>query len=204
MNLPAFINSFRIRLILLLAALLGFTLGVQYYVNLRAVRNNAHLIVEQQRVIMAGVALGVKSITSGQYLDEMRKEVNAPLLDEQTGRIQNILVVDDEGNVRDSLKKDYNPGVNSDESPRYVQVRDVPLPALNSAVEVGGDDTLPPGISVAPQIRAGDSGAFYFPVETEKGRRYVIVVLGNAWTSILRAQARRSLVYTLAGLLVTT
>ena len=56
---------------------------------------------------MAGVALGVKSITSGQYLDEMRKEVNAPLLDEQTGRIQNILVVDDEGNVRDSLIASY-------------------------------------------------------------------------------------------------
>src|SRR5438128_1369470 len=115
MSLPAFINSFRIRLLLLLAALLVLTLGVQYYVNLRAVRNNAQLIVEQQRVIMAGVALGVKSITSGKYghyLDEMRKEVNAPLLDEQTDRIQNILVVDDEGNVRDSLKKEYNPGVN--------------------------------------------------------------------------------------------
>jgi len=207
MKASRFINSFRIRLIVLLAALLGLTLGVQYYVNLRAVRNNAHLIVEQQRVIMAGVALGVKSITSGkygQYLDQMKKEINTPLLDEQTGRIQNILVVDDEGNVRDSLKKDYNPGVNSDESPRYVQLKDVPLPPLNSAVEVGGDETPPPGVSVAPQIKAGDSGAFYFPVETQNGRRYVIVVLGNAWTDILRSQARRSLVYTLAVLLITT
>ena len=63
MNLPGFIKSFRIRLSLLLAALLVLTLSAQYYVNLRAVRSNAQLIVEQQRAIMAGVALGVKSIS---------------------------------------------------------------------------------------------------------------------------------------------
>ena len=203
MHTSRFIDSFRVRLVLLLAALLVLTLGVQYYVNLRAVRSNAQLIVEQQRAILAGVALGVESISSGEYLDVMRKQ--APLLDEQSGRVQNILVVDEEGNVRDSLNKDYNPRENPDGSVRYVQLKDVPLPPLNSAVELASD-ALPPGIGVGPHLRAGDSGAFYFPVETEKGRRYVIVVLGseNTLRSILKSQARRSLLYTLAVLLATT
>ena len=64
MNVAHLLNSFRARLLLLLALLLGLTLGVQYYVNLRSVQSNAHLIVEQEQAIMAGVALGVSSMSS--------------------------------------------------------------------------------------------------------------------------------------------
>ena len=66
------IASFRLRLLLLLATLLGLTLGVQYYVNLRAARNNTKLVVEQERSIMAGLALGVDSLTSPKNLDDIR------------------------------------------------------------------------------------------------------------------------------------
>ncbi len=187
MNLPGFIKSFRIRLSLLLAALLVLTLSVQYYVNLRAVRSNAQLIVEQQRAIMAGVALGVKSISSDVYLDDLRRETNAAVLDEQSGQVRNVLLVDDEGKVLDSLKKDYSPRVNADGSNRYVQIKDVPLPPVNSAVELASDAAPPPGINVGPKLKAGESGAFYF----------------SNTTSVLRSQARRSLLYTLAVLLTT-
>src|SRR5215472_13782611 len=101
MKISEQIGSFRLRLLLLLAALLGLTLGVQYYVNLRAVRNNMKLVSEQEQAIMAGVALGVTSIYRGKYLDEMRKDLKQPLLDESTGRVKNVLVVDDQGNVLD-------------------------------------------------------------------------------------------------------
>ena len=50
--MPKLLNSFRARLVLLLVVLLGLTLGVQYYVNLRSVRRNAHMIVEQEQAIM--------------------------------------------------------------------------------------------------------------------------------------------------------
>ncbi|MGH9880174.1 MAG: hypothetical protein ACRD6N_01965, partial [Pyrinomonadaceae bacterium] len=70
--MPGFTESFRARLLFLLAVLLGLTLGVQYYVNFRSVRNNANLIAEQGQAIMAGVALGVNSISSEQYLADMR------------------------------------------------------------------------------------------------------------------------------------
>jgi len=100
MALSRLLNSFRVRLLLLLAALLVLTVSVQYYVNLRSVRTNTQFIVEQQRAIMAGVALGVNSISSGLYLDQMREQANQPLLGEQ---VKNVLVVDEKGNIKDSL-----------------------------------------------------------------------------------------------------
>lgn len=198
------LNSFRVRLLLLLAALLMLTLSVQYYVNLRSVRSNTQFIVEQQRAIMAGVALGVNSLSSGLYLDQMRDQAQQPLLGEQADRVKNVLIVDDQGNIKDSLDKNQIPQENSDKSIRYVKVKDISLPPLKSAVELPSENApLPEGMSIGRQSTAG---AFYFPVETTNGRRYVIVVLGsaNSLMTILRRQARQSLLYTLAVLLVTT
>src|SRR5258705_11380804 len=109
MRVPALIQSFRARLLLLLALLLGLTLGVQYYVNLRSVRNNAHLIVEQEQAIMTGVALGVNSLNQEQYLDEILGKVRDPLLNDQTRRVKNVLVIDNDGNVQDSILAEYTP-----------------------------------------------------------------------------------------------
>src|SRR5216684_6780842 len=106
------LKSFRIRLLLLLAALLVLTLSVQYYVNLRAVRRNTQFIVEQQEAIMAGFALGVNSISSGEYLDQMREEAKQPMLGEQAERVKNVLIVDEEGNIKDSLDKNQVPREN--------------------------------------------------------------------------------------------
>ncbi|MFN2516787.1 MAG: PAS domain-containing sensor histidine kinase, partial [Pyrinomonadaceae bacterium] len=52
----------------------------------------------------------------------------------------------------------------------------------------------------------GEPGAFYFPVETTKGRWYIIVVLesANTLTNILQRQTSRSALYTLLLLLITT
>ena len=208
MKLPTVFNSFRVRLLILLAALLVLTLGVQYYVNLRAVRSNAQFILEQQQAIMAGLALGVHSVSNGEYLAEMRKEGNVTLLDKKAGRVEDVLLVDDHGNIRDSLNnEDYIPRENPDGSVQYVQVGKIPLPPLHSAVEITeAYSDLPPGMALARNLRAGDAGAFYFPVETNKGRWYVIVVLGSAssLTSLLERQAQQSLLYTLVVLLATT
>ncbi len=201
------LNSFRVRLLLLLAALLMLTLSVQYYVNLRSVRSNTQFIVEQQKAIMAGVTLGVKSLSSGEYLDQMRDKMKQPLLGEQAERVKNVLIVDDQGNIKDSLDKNQVPRENPDKSIRYVKVKDISLPPLDSAIELPPDNTpLPEGMTIGPRNRTGNAGAFYFPVETDKGRRYVVVVLDseNTLTALLKRQARQSLLYTLAVLLVTT
>ena len=201
------LNSFRVRLLLLLAALLVLTVGVQYYVNLRSVRTNTQFIVEQQRVVMAGVALGVNSISSGLYLDQMREQAKQPLLGEQAERVKNVLIVDEKGNIKDSLDRNQTPRWNDDKSIRYIKVKDIPLPPLKSAVELPSENvSLPEGMTLVHQTNANDPGAFYFPVTTTNGRQYVIVVLGsaNSLATILRRQARQSLLYTLAVLLVTT
>ena len=59
MRIPALVESFRARLLLLLALMLGLTLGLQYYFNLKAVKANARMIIEQEQAIMTGFALGV-------------------------------------------------------------------------------------------------------------------------------------------------
>lgn len=207
MRLPRFVESFRARLLFLLAVLLGLTLGVQYYVNLRSVRSNAELIVEQEQAIMAGVALGVNSLRSKSYLDQMKDSVREPLLDEETGRVTNILVVDSEGFVQDSLSKAFAPAVKEDGSYEYFPLRNVPLPPLSSAVElVDESQPLPDWLTTSGKASAGEPGAFYFPIETNKGRWFVIVVLGSAqkWPDILNRQARTSALYTLILLLITT
>jgi signal transduction histidine kinase len=201
------LKSFRVRLLLLLAALLMLTLSVQYYVNLRAVRRNSQFILEQQRAIMAGVALGVNSLSSNMYLDQMREQAKQPLLGEQAERVKNVLVIDDQGNILDSLDKEQQPRENPDKTTRHIRVKDISLPPLNSAVELPRDNTpLPEGMTVGPGHRTANAAAFYFPVETTSGRRYVIVVLDSANTlaALLKPQAQQSLLYTLAVLLVTT
>ncbi|MEK6282741.1 MAG: ATP-binding protein [Acidobacteriota bacterium] len=205
--MPHLLNSFRARLLLLLSLLLGLTLGVQYYVNLRSVNTNAHLILGQEQAIMAGVALGVNSISSNKYLGEMRSNVRGPVFDEQSGRVRNVLVVESDGSVYDSLVNDYAPRENPDGSTRKIKLTEVPLPPLSSADELADENQpLPDWLKAAGSPQAGDLGAFYFPVETDKGRWYVIVVLGSArtLTDILERQASRSALYTLLLLLGTT
>lgn len=207
MKTPHLWNSFRARLVLLLVVLLGLTLGVQYYVNLQSVRRNAHMLVAQEQAIMAGVALGVNSINSQKYLDQMRNDSGEPLIDEKTGRVKNVLVVDSNGNIEDSLVEAYSPHTNPDKTIRYVRLTDVPLPPIASSAAMADiNENLPPWLKASAPAKPGDAGAFYFPIETIRGRWYIIVVLESASTqaNILEHQASRSAFYTLMLLLATT
>jgi signal transduction histidine kinase len=208
MGTSELLNSFRVRLLLVLAALLILTLGVQYYLNLLGERKNARIIAEQEQALAAGIELGVKAITDpNDYLITLRERARQPLLDPAAGRVTNIVVVDNEGQVRDSLDPEYNPeAVNG--VLKYKQLREVPLPPLINAGQLSDDNTILPQAAPAPvtQYRAGEPRAFPFPVETTKGRWYVIVALGraNMPTSVWNLRAARPLLYTLAVLLVTT
>ncbi|MGI9066404.1 MAG: sensor histidine kinase [Pyrinomonadaceae bacterium] len=205
--MPKLLNSFRARLVLLLVVLLGLTLGVQYYVNLRSVRRNAHMIVEQEQAIMAGVALGVSSIYNEKYLDQRRSDLREPVFDENTGRVKNILLVNSDGFVEDSLVAAYSPRYNEHKTKTFVHLKDVPIPPLSPAVDLPDlNENLPPWFKGSAPSRPGEPGAFYVPVETNKGRWYIIVVLdsANTLTNILERQAFRSALYTLLLLLGTT
>src|SRR5215211_5082047 len=147
MRFPATVESFRARLLLLLALMLGLTLGIQYYFNLRTVKNNARMIIEQEQAIMTGIGLGLQSLQSDKYLEELIGTVKDPLLNSKNVRVKNILVVDDGGNVIDSLQREYAPRERPDNTPEYVQFKDLGLPPLRSAVQyTSGQEQLPPWI----------------------------------------------------------
>jgi signal transduction histidine kinase len=207
MRFPAQIQSFRARLLLLLALMLGLTLGIQYYFNLRAVRANASMIVEQEQAIMTGIALGLESLQSDKYLDEIIGDLREPLLNDKRIRVRNILVVDDDGNVRDSLIPEFTPREREDKTTQYVQFKDIQLLPLRSAVQFTKEhEQLPSWIPPSTDVDFGEAGAFYFPVHTDKGRRFIIVVLDSAHilTNVLERQSSRSALYTLGVLFVTT
>ena len=207
MRFTAQIQSFRARLLLLLALMLGLTLGIQYYFNLRTVRANARMIIEQEQAIMTGIALGIESLQSEQYLDEIIGELREPLLNDKNVRVKNILVVDDEGNVRDSLIPEFTPREREDKTTQYVQFKDIQLLPLRSAVQFTKEhEQLPVWIPPSTNVDFGEAGAFYFPVQTDKGRRFIIVVLDSAHTltNVLERQSSRSALYTLGVLFVTT
>ena len=207
MRFTAQIRSFRARLLLLLALMLGLTLGIQYYFNLRAVRANASMIVEQEQAIMTGIALGLESVQSDKYLDEIIGDLREPLLNDKNVRVKNILVVDDDGNVRDSLIPEFTPREREDKTTEYVQFKDIQLLPLRSAVQFTKEhEQLPAWIPPSTDVDFGEAGAFYFPVNTDQGRRFIIVVLDSAHilTNVLERQSSRSALYTLAVLFVTT
>lgn len=207
MRIPALVESFRARLLLLLALMLGLTLGLQYYFNLKAVKSNARMIIEQEQAIMTGFALGVQSLQSAKYLDEITGNVRDQLLNNERVRVRNIFVVDDAGNIQDSLNPAFVPAENEDKSRRYVQFKDIQILPLRSVVPITAEGPpLPAWIPPTTNADFGEAGAFYFPVDTTEGRRFIIVVLdsANILTNQFERQASRSALLTLAVLLVTT
>jgi signal transduction histidine kinase len=187
--------------------MLGLTLGIQYYFNLRTVRANARMIIEQEQAIMTGIALGLESLQSEQYLDEIIGKLRDPLLNDKNVRVRNILVVDDDGNVLDSVIPEYNPRYREDQTTRYVQFKDIQLLPLRSVVPFTNEhEPLPSWIPPSATTDFGQAGAFYLPVQTDKGRRFIIVVLDSAYTltNVFERQASRSALYTLGVLFVTT
>lgn len=209
MRFPALVESFRARLLLLLALMLGLTLGIQYYFNLRTVKNNAKMIIEQEKAIMTGIALGLDSIQSDQYLFDIVSNVKDPLFENKNVRVKNIFVVDDGGRIFDSLEPGYAPRQMPDNTTQYVQLKDLQLPPLRSAFQyISSQDQspLPPWIPASTSSDFGGAGAIYFPVQTDRGRRFIIVVLdsANILTNVFERQATRSALYTLGVLFVTT
>jgi signal transduction histidine kinase len=78
---------------------------------------------------------------------------------------------------------------------------------LRSAVQFTNEhEQLPSWIPPSTTADFGEAGAFYFPVQTDKGRRFIIVVLDSAHTltNVLERQSSRSALYTLGVLFVTT
>jgi signal transduction histidine kinase len=200
-----FTSSFRVRFLLVLAALLILTLGTQYLLNLRAGRNNRRLREIQQQALIAGVALGVKGLVGTPRLVELITRENNPLFDPQTGRVANVIIVDNEWVIADSLDLELLK-VNGEYARRRLQ-EVTTLPSVMNLNQLPEEDrTKFPSMAI-DQTSSVSGESHAFAIETaDKGRWYVIVVLKSLREapSFWNAQAARPLIYTLAVLLGAT
>ncbi len=171
-------NSFRVRLLLVLALLLVATLGVQFFLNRRAEQRVARTIAEQEQSLAAGISLALQSFSTTERLKDL--DVGGKFLQSEraAGRVTNVLIVKDEGGsvagrldgddpIEDSLDKAYNPERLDDGTDRYVKLGQIALPRLVNPEEATG------GLPVT-----GEPRAFVISAQTSEGRRYVIVALG--------------------------
>src|SRR5437867_8440000 len=158
----------------------------------------------QNESIAAGIAVGMSSLTSGEYRIQDLVAQGQAFFDERAKRqIKDILIIDNEWRVTDSLSDDYLPVQNDDGSVTYKYLSELTdLPPLMEIGRLGDDATHFPNARSRPPAKDEDE-AHAIPVETSKGRWYVMVLLHNDPQAAAR-RAAQPLIYTLGILMVST
>jgi signal transduction histidine kinase len=200
-----FFNTFRGRLLLILALLLVATLGVQYYLNLLTQNENNEMREAQEQALVAGITLGFTSIPmQDKRVQDLVDEKDQTYFDVATKeRIKDIIIIDHDWNVIDSLNPDYLPTSGSNDEIIYKKIIDIDgLPPLMESARVGDDLKNFPNPLTGNKKGQPDE-AHAIPIETSKGRWYVMVLLKSdrneaAW------RAAQPLVYTLGVILVSS
>jgi len=197
-----FLNTFRGRLLLILAFLLVVTLGVQYYLNYLNEDENNDLREKQEASVTDGLRLGTSSVTSDYRIQELLAQGQARLSQEDEIRIKDILIIDNELRVTDSYKDTYLPVQNDDGTVIYKFLPDLTdLPPLMQPELLGDDAKNFPNAD--EDASSSDDEAHVLPVETSRGRWYVMVILHND-PRAAAFRAAKPLVFTLGILLVST
>ncbi|MBA2378212.1 MAG: HAMP domain-containing protein [Blastocatellia bacterium] len=199
-----FFNTFRGRLLLILAVMLVVTLGVQYYLNLLTQEENNELRDAQARALVDGFALGVYSLTGNDRLQDILAQPGQAFLDDDARqRVRDILIIDNEWDISDSLNPNYLPIVNDEGDVVYKQLSELAdLPPLMEGGRIGQDLANFPNVR-SPDEQMVDDEAHALPIETSKGRWYVMVILSND-RSEGAARAAQPLVVTLVVLSIST
>ena len=186
MGLPKIFYSFRTRLLLLMAALLVATIGVQYFYGRIRSRARARVVAGQEQALTASIALANESITSSKYMFELDNPGDRSLLEQQRGRIVNVLVVRDrDGRIEDSLNEDYRPVTLETGEAHYDFISDtenVQLPKLlvDAGEATAGFKRLRPSLLTTTQPVSGEPRIFAIPLQTETGLVYIVIVLGTS------------------------
>ncbi|MEZ5424892.1 MAG: ATP-binding protein [Pyrinomonadaceae bacterium] len=205
-----FLNTFRGKLLVVLAFLLVATLGVQLYLNYRQEKENAEFRELQQRALVAGIALGFNGMQSSDRLGDFVSREGQTFFDETTTqRIKDILVINDKWEVWDSLGEKYLPEKGPDGETINKKLKDLTdLPPLIEAQRLGDDAKHFPNAYIGQDENAGevekaDGEAYAIPIETDQGRWYVMVILKTDRGGAI-SRAVQPLFYTLVILLIST
>ncbi len=199
-----FLNTFRGRLLLILAIMLVATLGVQYYLNLVVQDENNQIRESQEQAIVAAIALAFRSIPSNDRMQDLLDVPGQSYLDEDARRrIRDIIVVDNDWQVTDSLSPEYLPTTDEDDRPVLRKLQDITgLPPLMEEARLGDDLARFPNRR-SNVTRPQTDEAHAVPIETSFGRWYVMVVLQNERREVAW-RAARPLVFTLGILMLSS
>lgn len=199
-----FFNTFRGRLLIILAFLLITTLGVQYYLNLKTQRDNDRLRAKQEQALVAGMVLGFNGISSKEYMQDLFKSDTQSYLDEKSKqRIKDIIIINNEWQVYDSLNPEYLPTAENGETKyrNLSELTNLP-PLMEDEKKLGADlQYFPNANAVSPENADGE--AHVIPVQTTQGRWYVMVILETDKEKAA-SRAAQPLVYTLLILSLST
>ena len=199
-----FFNTFRGRLLVILAFLLITTLGFQFYLNYKTQQENNRIRQAQEQALIAGLALGVNSLTSSDRLQAFVQREGQPFFDaETTERIKDIIVINNEWQIHDSLSDEYLPTTGENDEIKYTNLSDVKnLPPLMEGSRLGDDlQKFPNAAKTAENEAEGEAHAI--PIETSSGQFYVMVILKSEQKETAR-RAAIPLIYTLLVLLLST
>lgn len=201
-----FLNTFRGKLLLILAFLLVTTLGVQFFLNLRTEHENAETRALQGKALVDGITLGASSLVSSERLRDFVKHEGQSFFNEKsTERIQDIIVINPQWQILDSLSDQYLPSVDENDNPKYLNLIDLKdLPPLLEADRLGDDAQRFPNANIVDSDTAdADAEAHAVPIQTSGGRYYIMVILKNDRREAFQ-RATQSLFYTLLILLLST
>jgi signal transduction histidine kinase len=190
---------------MVLALMLVATLSVQFYINYLMQQENIEMRDAQTRALVAGMAVGFNSLTSeSDRLQDLVDREGQTFLDEAAReRIRDIIIIDNEGQIRDALNPDYLPSVDENNDFVYQKLANITdLPPLMEEGRLGDDLAKFPNQKTA-ENRSADDEAHPVPIETSEGRWYVMVLLRNDKSEAAR-RAARPLVVTLGLLSIST
>lgn len=208
-----FLKSFRIRLLIILAMLLIATLSVQYYLNIRTQEENRRISELHDAAFLAGFAIGVNGMQQRDNLEDFVKREGLSFYTEETKeKILDILIIDNEWRIFNSLSDKYLP--TTDEEGELVfkdlkEVKDLPL-LIETKEKLGEAINKFPNAKIkfteeeiAKIEEQTDAEAHAIPVQTSEDRWYIMVILktDRAQSDRLAAQP---LIYMLGILLLST
>ena len=154
---------------------------------------------------MAGTVLGFSGISSQEYLKDLVDSGKQPFFDEKTAqRIKDVIIIDNEWQIWDILNSpDYLPTVENGETKYHnlSELTNLP-PLVEGEKKLGADIKKFPNANQTSSSET-DGEAHAIPVQTNRGRWYVMVILESDKKEAA-AKAARPLIYTLLVLLLST
>lgn len=196
-----FLQTFRGRLIIILAFLLITTLGVQYYLNLQIEQDNEELREVQEQALVGSVSFVFYSFNNDSRIKELLERDGNQFFDGKVlEKISNIIIINEKWEVYDSIKEKYLPKENEKGELINVKLKDIDdLPPIMNSYRLREAQTHFPVVSKVSSYQA-----HVIPIEThDQGRWYIIVVIktskGDAFL-----KAAQPLIYTLGILLIST